>query len=262
MGLGKFFGKITETASDLTLGVIHSRLVQGVLKGTFKGISKSVDPAAGVAEKAWQAGEKVVGAATNKETYKKIGKAVESGAGKVVKNTLTDPDSYKQIGKTNILVSNKSLLLDDMQRRINTGLNTTAAILKGHQISNTKLGRAGNKLADKLEDNMVNKALLGLPGGIVRKASNLNTGLVTSGGDNLMPFGMKATGLGVVAAATFQVGAGTPEAVKSWNQNRQGTNYDRQPVTSAPKVPAYAQNGGATGDLVFALNNLRHGGMM
>lgn len=229
MGLGKFFGKVTETVSDLTLGVLHSRPVQGVLKGTFKGIAKSVDPAAGVAEKAWKAGEKVVGAATNKETYKRIGKAVESGAGKVVKNTLTDPDSYKQIGKipnlkinkntvgAPILVSNKTLLADDMNRRIKTSLNTLTAISKP---------------------------------------------LVTSGGDNLLPFGMKATGLGVAAAATFQVGAGTPEAVKSWNQNRQGTNYDRQPVTSAPKVPAYAQNGGATGDLVFALNNLRHGGMM
>jgi len=229
MGLGKFFGKITETASDLTLGVLHSRPVQGVLKGTFKGIAKSVDPAAGVAEKAWKAGEKVVGAATNKETYKRIGKAVESGAGKVVKNTLTDPDSYKQIGKipdlkinkntvgAPILASNKTLFADDMNRRIKTSLNTLTAISKP---------------------------------------------LVTSGGDNLLPFGMKATGLGVAAAATFQVGAGTPEAVKSWNQNRQGTNYDRQPVTSAPKVPAYAQNGGATGDLVFALNNLRHGGMM
>ena len=229
MGLGKFFGKITETASDLTLGVIHSRPVQGVLKGTFKVIAKSVDPAAGVAEKAWQAGEKVVGAATNKETYKRIGKAVESGAGKVVKNTLTDPDSYKQIGKipdlkinkntvgAPILVSNKTLFADDMNRRIKTSLNTLTAVSKP---------------------------------------------LITTGGDNLMPFGMKATGLGVAAAATFQVGAGTPEAVKSWNQNRQGTNYDRQPVTSAPKVPAYAQNGGATGDLVFALNNLRHGGMM
>lgn len=229
MGLGKFFGKITETASDLTLGVLHSRPVQGVLKGTFKGISKSVDPAAGVAEKAWQAGEKVVGAATNKETYKRIGKAVESGAGKVVKNTLTDPDSYKQIGKipdlkinkntvgAPILASNKVLLADDINRRIKTSLNTLTAVSKP---------------------------------------------LITTGGDNLMPFGMKATGLGVAAAATFQVGAGTPEAVKSWNQNRQGTNYDRQPVTSAPKVPAYAQNGGATGDLVFALNNLRHGGMM
>ena len=229
MGLGKFFGKITETASDLTLGFFHSRPVQGVLKGTFKGIAKSVDPAAGVAEKAWQAGEKVVGAATNKETYKRIGKAVESGAGKVVKNTLTDPDSYKQIGKipdikinkgisgSPILVSNKVLLADDINRRIKTSLNTLTAVSKP---------------------------------------------LITTGGDNLLPFGMKATGLGVAAAATFQVGAGTPEAVKSWNQNRQGTNYDRQPVTSAPKVPAYAQNGGATGDLVFALNNLRHGGMM
>lgn len=229
MGLGKFFGKITETASDLTLGFFHSRPVQGVLKGTFKGIAKSVDPAAGVAEKAWQAGEKVVGAATNKETYKRIGKAVESGAGKVVKNTLTDPDSYKQIGKipdlkinkntvgAPILVSNKTLFADDMNRRIKTSLNTLTAVSKP---------------------------------------------LITTGGDNLLPFGMKATGLGVAAAATFQVGAGTPEAVKSWNQNRQGTNYDRQPVTSAPKVPAYAQNGGATGDLVFALNNLRHGGMM
>lgn len=229
MGLGKFFGKITETASDLTLGVIHSRPVQGVLKGTFKGIAKSVDPAAGVANTTLKGAKKVVGAATNKETYKRIGKAVESGAGKVVKNTLTDPDSYKQIGKipdikinkgisgSPILVSNKTLFADDMNRRIKTSLNTLTAVSKP---------------------------------------------LITTGGDNLMPFGMKATGLGVVAAATFQVGAGTPEAVKSWNQNRQGTNYDRQPVTSAPKVPAYAQNGGATGDLVFALNNLRHGGMM
>ena len=234
MGLGKFFGKVTETVSDLTLGVLHSRPVQGVLKGTFKGIAKSVDPAAGVAEKAWKAGEKVVGAATNKETYKRIGKAVESGAGKAVKNTLTDPDSYKQIGRVPelkignlklnknvsgapILASNKVLLADDINRRIKTSLNTLTAVSKP---------------------------------------------LITTGGDNLLPFGMKATGLGVAAAVTFQVGAGTPEAVKSWNQNRQGTNYDRQPVTSAPKVPAYAQNGGATGDLVFALNNLRHGGMM
>lgn len=37
---------------------------------------------------------------------------------------------------------------------------------------------------------------------------------------------------------------------------------DSQPVSIAPTTPAYANNGGATGDLVFALNNLRHGGMM
>lgn len=56
--------------------------------------------------------------------------------------------------------------------------------------------------------------------------------------------------------------AGTPAAAKSYAQNRQGQNYDNQAVTSAPRLPAYQQNAGATGDLVFALNNLRHGGMM
>lgn len=229
MGLGRIAGRVTETLSDLTLGFFHSRPVKGAVRGVAKGVANSVEPIAGTAEKAWKAGEKTVRAATKKETYKKIGKAVEDKAGKVVKNTLTDPDSYKQIGKipdlkinkntvgAPILVSNKTLFADDMNRRIKTSLNTLTAISKP---------------------------------------------LITTGGDNLLPFGMKATGLGVAAAATFQVGAGTPEAVKSWNQNRQGTNYDRQPVTSAPKVPAYAQNGGATGDLVFALNNLRHGGMM
>ena len=234
MGLGKVVGKLTDTVSNLTLGILHSRPVQGVLKGTFRGIGNSVEPMAGAAEKVWKTGDKVLGAAVKKETYQNIGKAVESGVGKVIKNTLTDPDSYKQIGRVPelkignlklnknvsgapILASNKALLADDINRRIKTSLNTLTAVSKP---------------------------------------------LITTGGDNLLPFGMKATGLGVAAAATFQMGAGTPEAVKSWNKSRQGTNYDNQPVTSAPRVPAYAQNGGATGDLVFALNNLRHGGMM
>ena len=86
--------------------------------------------------------------------------------------------------------------------------------------------------------------------------------LVQSGGDNLLPMGLKATKFGVGLAATAQLAAGTPQAVKQWNDNRMGTNFDNQPTTSAPRVPSYANNGGATGDLVFALNNLRHGGMM
>lgn len=229
MGLGRIAGRVTETLSDLTLGLFHSRPVKGAVRGVARGVANSVEPIAGTAEKAWKAGEKTVRAATKKETYKKIGKAVEDKTGKVVKNTMTDPDSYKLVGKipdlkinkktvgAPILASNKTLFADDMNRRIKTALNTLTAVSKP---------------------------------------------LVTSGGDNLMPFGMKATGLGVTAAAAFQVASGTPEAVKTWNKNRQGTNYDSQPVTSAPKVPAYAQNAGATGDLVFALNNLRHGGMM
>ena len=44
MGLGKVVGKLTDTVSNLTLGILHSRPVQGVLKGTFRGISSSVEP--------------------------------------------------------------------------------------------------------------------------------------------------------------------------------------------------------------------------
>ena len=81
MGLGKVVGKLTDTVSNLTLGILHSRPVQGVLKGTFRGIGNSVEPMAGAAEKVWKTGEKVVGAAVKKETYQNIGKAVESGVG-------------------------------------------------------------------------------------------------------------------------------------------------------------------------------------
>lgn len=65
----------------------------------------------------------------------------------------------------------------------------------------------------------------------------------------------------LVASAGAMI-AGAPAAGRQYIDNRQGTNYDQQVTSVAPRVPAYAQNGGATGDLVFALNNLRHGGMM
>lgn len=90
----------------------------------------------------------------------------------------------------------------------------------------------------------------------------IHTGLVKTGSDNFMPFGLKATGLGTTLAIGSAALSGGPEAIKTLNRNRQGTNFDSQPVSVAPQTPAYANNGGATGDLVFALNNLRHGGMM
>lgn len=74
--------------------------------------------------------------------------------------------------------------------------------------------------------------------------------------------GVKATKRGALLAGGVMFAAGVPQAGKQYIENRQGTNMDSQPMTSAPRLPAYAQDGGATGDLVFALNNLRHGGMM
>lgn len=232
--LGRPLGKIFATASNLVLGIAESKTTEKVIGRSMKALGWGVDKGAKVLNDGIEGGAKVVGKAVNKETYKKMGQAVEEGLGKATKTVLTDEDSYKQIGRLNgpILKSNKALIADDIHRRVETGLNTIAAIGKGKEF----------------KIPLTNKTI--------------STGLVTGGGDNLLPFGMKATGLGVAAAAAFNVASGTPQAVKDWNQNRMGTNMDSQPVTSAPRIPAYAQDGGATGDLVFALNNLRHGGFM
>lgn len=265
--IGKSLGKVFNTAQNLVMGVVTSKPVENVVRTGAKVIANSVEPGAGILDKGLKGAKKGVEAAVNKETYKKIGKATEEAAGKVIKNVITDSATregtpYRQIGKTHAVAANRSLFGDEMHRRIQGGLDTVAYIAKGHNVANTRLGRAGNQLADQLEGTLGDKLTLGLPRKMIKGMSNINTGLITTGGDNLLPMGIKATKLGVGLAATAQLMAGTPQAVNQWNRNRQGTNYDSQPVTSAPSTPAYANNGGATGDLVFALNNLRHGGMM
>ena len=84
--------------------------------------------------------------------------------------------------------------------------------------------------------------------------------LIRKDSDSLV--GFKATKKGALLAGGIMMASGVPQAGEQFVRNRQGTNYDQHTVTSAPRTPAYANNGGATGDLVFALNNLRHGGMM
>lgn len=227
--LGKAIGRVYNTAKNVVMGVATSKTTEKVVSKATKAAANAVEPGAGIIDKSIRGAQKLGSKATNPETYKKIGKAVEEKAGKVVDSVITnsaDPENYKQIGKSHAIRSNKSLFGDEMHRRIQGGLDTVAHIAKGDSL---------------------------LTG---RKA------LITTGGDNLMPMGLKATKLGVGLAATAQLAAGTPQAIKQANTNRQGTNFDSRPVTSAPRTPSYANNGGATGDLVFALNNLRHGGMM
>lgn len=227
--LGKAIGRVYNTAKNVVMGVATSKTTEKVVSKVTRTAANAVEPGAGIIDKSIKGAQKLGSKATNPETYKKIGKAVEEGAGKVVDSVITnsaDPQNYKQIGKSHAIRSNKSLFGDEMHRRIQGGLDTVVHIAKGDSL---------------------------LTG---RKA------LITTGGDNLMPMGLKATKLGVGLAATAQLAVGTPQAIKQANTNRQGTNFDSRPVTSAPRTPSYANNGGATGDLVFALNNLRHGGMM
>lgn len=227
----KAIGKVLNTGKNVVLGIAHSGPVEKVVRTSAKAVADAVEPSAGLINKTIQGTQKAVKKATDANTYKKIGSAIEEGTGKAIKNVITDSATregtpYKQIGKTHMVAANRSLFGDEMHRRVQTGLDTVAHIARGDSLLTGKQA------------------------------------LVQSGGDSLLPMGLKATKLGVGLAATAQLAAGTPQAVKQWNDNRMGTNFDNQPVTSAPRTPSYANNGGATGDLVFALNNLRHGGMM
>lgn len=265
--VGKALGKVFATASNLVLGIAESKATEKVIGAAAKSLGFGVDKGAKILENGIEGGKKIVGKAMQPSTYKELGKAINEGAGKVTRAVLTDEDSYSRVPLPNIvhkktgpiLKSNKVLIADELHQRVETGLNTVFGIARGYRVNEHLPGRLGNKVADAIHSE--NK-LLNVPSAILKKASNAKIGLMESGGDNLLPFGMKATGLGVVAAAGFQVASGTPQAVKEWNKDRMGTNIDTQPQGVAPRVPAYAQNGGATGDLVFALNNLRHGGFM
>lgn len=249
MSIGSKIAEMFQAGGDLVMATVKSKPVQGTIKKGARGLHKVVDKAAGVANDTLKVGQTTVENLSDANVRKSIKKRITEGTGKVVRNTITDEDAYKAIKlgrsenspilkannmkllkqnrkETPIVAANKFLIGDEIHKRVKTGIDSTAHILGGDSIL------------------------------------TLKQPLITGGGDSLLPFGMKATGAGVAVAGAAMMASGTPEAVQQWNKNRMGTNYDNRPVTSAPSIPAYANNGGATGDLVFALNNLRHGGMM
>lgn len=71
-------------------------------------------------------------------------------------------------------------------------------------------------------------------------------------------FGHQLSGFGISMIAGAGLVSGTKEAFDSFNRNRMG-QMDRNIYRAAPQTPSYANNGGATGDLVFAMNANRKG---
>ena len=204
-----------------------------------KGLQKApgaIDAGAGVLNKAIKKTQSTIGKIRSGET----GKAISEGAGKVAKTVLADDSSYKHainVGNKGVQWSNKPLILDQLSNTTKSYLDRGAAVFDS--ISKDKVNvpfTKGNKQMKNL-------------GQLIRKDS-----------DSLIRY--KATKRGALVAGGLMLASGVPGAGEQFIKNRQGTNFDQQATTSAPRVPAYANNGGATGDLVFALNNLRHGGMM
>lgn len=71
--------------------------------------------------------------------------------------------------------------------------------------------------------------------------------------------GVKLNTKGKIVAGGVALASGSKQAATKFNETTMGTQRDSQITPHAPRVPAYQNNGGATGDLVFALNANRRG---
>lgn len=240
-----YIGRVIGKTGDVITGMAGSSVVRGISHVGSGAVKLGFEGAAGIANKTIKGVQKAA-----PKLKQMSGKKISEGIGKVSNKTLVGiGDDYQPIGK--------ALFNSDSGLRLRGSSKGSGRQKTTYVSSNKTFG---------LVDAVTDRAKTYADGAVhVLKGDSWITGkqpLLKTGADNFMPFGLKATGLGTTVAIGASLASGTPEAVEQWNRGRQGTNMDSQPVSLAPRTPAYANNGGATGDLVFALNNLRHGGMM
>lgn len=234
MGLWKAINKGLHNINEVGTKTVAPAIGKVINKG-LKKAPGAIDAGAGFLNKAIKKTQSTIGKIKSGET----GKAISEGASKIAKTVLADESSYKpiNIGGKGIEWSNKPLILDQLNSTTKSYLDRGAAIF------------------DSISKDKVN-----VPFTKGNKQINNPMQLIKKDSDSLI--GWKANKRGALVAGGLMLASGVPGAGEQFIKNRQGTNFDQQATTSAPRVPAYANNGGATGDLVFALNNLRHGGMM
>ena len=235
MGLWKAINKGLHNINEVGTKTVAPAVGKVINKGLNKA-PDAIEAGAGFLNNSIKKIQSTIGKIKSGEAGRKI----SEGTGKVARTILADDSSYKHtinIGNKTVQWSNKPLILDQANTTIKSYLDRGAAIFDG--ISKDKVNVPFTKGNKQVKNPMQ----------LIRKDS-----------DSLI--GYKTTKRGALVAGGVMLASGVPGAGEQFIKNRQGTNFDQQVTTSAPKVPAYANNGGATGDLVFALNNLRHGGMM
>lgn len=115
-----------------------------------------------------------------------------------------------------------------------------------------------------LGDAPITKAMFGHDNTLSKGLSHFN--LLKRSDKSLL--GVKATWKGMALAVPGALALGSPKAVKTFMDQRKGTNngylYTNTPMNTYGQAMgnSYANNAGATGDLVFALHNQRHSGII
>ena len=253
-------GKIMKKTGDAVMDVANSSLVKGASRLGTGALKLGVEGAAGVTNKAINVAKEVAPKLKNIDRKK-----ISDNIGKVTNKTMVGLDGdYKTFGKifndskpgkaVNNLVG-KNVIDDNSTLRLRGSRKSSGRPKTTYVASGQTFG-----LADAIGDRA--KTYADTVAHVIQGDSWITgkQALLKKNEDSII--GIKATGVGTALFVGSSLVAGAPEAVKQANRNRQGTNFDSSPTSVAPSTPAYANNGGATGDLVFALNNLRHGGMM
>lgn len=225
MSLGQRIGRAFDSMAKVTAGVgkAGGKVAGSVAKAGMKTGSKIgnrvMDGVEAFAEK-----DKRAMLRNFKNKTKDVGRTF-------TENVLTDDDSYKHIKVPlvgEVGASFKGNLMDEVATHTRAAGNLAYNVATGFNIPGTKGKIRTPALLKKSEDSLI---------------------------------GIKATGFGTALAITGAGISGIPRGAQTFSEERRGM-ADGQTVGNAPAAPytpAYQQNAGATGDLVFALNDMRRG---
>lgn len=201
----------------------------GILSGTGKA---TMGAASGLGKATMSIGREV-GRGLSKDLTKT---AIAVGAGAAIGGVLADADGNAPIGKT---------------AAIGAGIGALSTAIPGGASVVGAIGAGGVALTASAGEAV---------GSIGKHMIKMPKGPLTL--DNLNEIKMTGLGKGLLTGAALL--GGVRDGYRYFEKSRMGTN-DGMLRTATPTVPiqkqqpSYTNNGGATGDLVFALNNLRNG---
>lgn len=174
---------------------------------------------------------------------------MDEAIGKI--NKTYHKDFAKDLGINGSLIANKSRHLTKSGRY---GMTAKIGDAIGTKIENTavNISKYDKAVGFDLKKALTNDLKLH-----ATQVTNIAGSMFEKTDKNLL--GVKLNKKGMLVAGGVSLIGGVPQATNKFNETTMGTQRDAHITPFAPKTPAYQNNGGATGDLVFALNQNRKG---